>query len=327
MERGFSISSYRLHRLVGVAQSTALNILRKVRTVLERHMKEPKNVFPQSEFRAVMNRRSRSTPANKHPMSEEESPESGKSESDNLGDKGGDKMHDDFVQSANRDESEDTEATLWQQKIDGLGENAKVIFEVLSQTVPQSIDEICSKTGLEPGKVAASITILELDELIECPFTNNYVRSSPDGARKQAGSLKASNRAGFASGCAGAFRRFQQNDLGQTSKKSGTFQSSTNGPKATGAKSVEEEVEEEELRKRLFKYLFQSFDGVSRKYLQLYLASYWCFSDRAYWFAGQLFSACFRSSPVTYDELLLYASPRELKVIESNCEPHLGVNP
>ncbi|HEY9788747.1 MAG TPA: hypothetical protein V6D22_00015 [Candidatus Obscuribacterales bacterium] len=55
-------------------------------------------------------------------------------------------------------------------------------------------------------------------------------------------------------------------------------------------------------------------DGSSRKYLQLCLAVFWCCHDDLRWGFRQLLRACGQSPPITYQDVLLFASPAPLKL-------------
>lgn len=65
------ISSSRFHRLVGVAQSTALIILKKIATVVQASYEDEKSVIPTSEFGKIYCKRSDETPAQQHPRAEQ----------------------------------------------------------------------------------------------------------------------------------------------------------------------------------------------------------------------------------------------------------------
>src|SRR5262249_32070348 len=56
-----------------------------------------------------------------------------------------------------------------------------------------------------------------------------------------------------------------------------------------------------------------TFHGVSRKYLQLFLALNWCRTDRTSWPLGALLAACHQSDPITEADVLAYVSPRLIK--------------
>ncbi len=51
------------------------------------------------------------------------------------------------------------------------------------------------------------------------------------------------------------------------------------------------------------------FKGISRKYLQIYLATCWCLLDRSLWTALKLMQACATSKPFSRQDLIDYISP------------------
>lgn len=61
--------------------------------------------------------------------------------------------------------------------------------------------------------------------------------------------------------------------------------------------------------KPFFDFVRRVFQGISRKYLQLYLAVYWCSLNRRRWGVGRLFSACMRSRRRCYRARLNFVSP------------------
>ena len=61
-------------------------------------------------------------------------------------------------------------------------------------------------------------------------------------------------------------------------------------------------------------FIRKYFHGVSHKYLQLYVAAFWCHVDRATWKKGSVLMACLKHPPVSYIKLLNYESP-ELKMM------------
>ncbi|MBS1952925.1 MAG: hypothetical protein JST89_02000 [Cyanobacteria bacterium SZAS-4] len=61
--------------------------------------------------------------------------------------------------------------------------------------------------------------------------------------------------------------------------------------------------------KPFFEFVSRTFHGISRKYLQLYLAAFWCHTSRRRWAVGTLFTACLRSKQLTRRDRLAYVSP------------------
>jgi hypothetical protein len=54
--------------------------------------------------------------------------------------------------------------------------------------------------------------------------------------------------------------------------------------------------------------------GISRKYVQIHLASFWCYKDRKRWGSGAVLKACFQSHGIDDEEILAYVSPPMVKV-------------
>ncbi|CAN5610230.1 hypothetical protein BH11CYA1_BH11CYA1_40120 [soil metagenome] len=61
-------------------------------------------------------------------------------------------------------------------------------------------------------------------------------------------------------------------------------------------------------------YIRTYFQGVSRKYLQLYLTLFWCHSDRLRWTPGTILLACLEHPPISYEAIIAYVSPSAVKI-------------
>lgn len=61
-------------------------------------------------------------------------------------------------------------------------------------------------------------------------------------------------------------------------------------------------------------FIRKYFHGVSNKYLQLYIATFWCHTDRETWKKGSVLKACLKHRPISYAQLLYYETP-ELKMM------------
>ncbi len=62
------------------------------------------------------------------------------------------------------------------------------------------------------------------------------------------------------------------------------------------------------------KFVHRNFHGISRKYLQLFLAEYWCLMDRKRWKIDSLLRVCQRFRAIPYEEIQAYESPRLVKM-------------
>ncbi len=56
-------------------------------------------------------------------------------------------------------------------------------------------------------------------------------------------------------------------------------------------------------------FVHGTFHGISRKYLQLFLAEYWCLMDRARWKIDSLLTLCQRFRVIPYQEIQAFESP------------------
>ena len=63
------------------------------------------------------------------------------------------------------------------------------------------------------------------------------------------------------------------------------------------------------------KFIRITFHGISRKYLQMYLAAYWCQFDRNRWHNGSVLEACLQFGQITGDKILSYVSPSDIKLV------------
>ncbi|MDX2106565.1 MAG: hypothetical protein SFY67_09200 [Candidatus Melainabacteria bacterium] len=62
-------------------------------------------------------------------------------------------------------------------------------------------------------------------------------------------------------------------------------------------------------------FLREKFRGISRKYLQNYLAVFWCWTDRKTWGPNSLLRACLRSPEISYHQILTYETPLDVNFI------------
>ncbi|MFN8655330.1 MAG: hypothetical protein U0105_03235 [Candidatus Obscuribacterales bacterium] len=65
----------------------------------------------------------------------------------------------------------------------------------------------------------------------------------------------------------------------------------------------------------ILNWIKTSFHGISRKYLQNYLAAYWCLRDRATWNPGALARACIDADAISDQVILAYVSPPLVRMI------------
>ncbi len=283
MEHGISLSSSKFQKLVGIAYSSALNIFKKLTTVIQGQMGEDGLVVPSSLFSILFCKRSRETPARAHPIAEE------RIERKLLDDGVANKLSasEDLAaasstlvtsivkfasdpnslskapEATNSDIEETTHAG-------GLYGSEKEVYDLLS-TQPVQFDIICDRTGMPASKVSSALTMLELAGVVIRVAGDRYVRnvSKPSGQKTAVQS----------SGCTVSTAETTMNVAA------------------------------------VINFVRRNFQGISRKYLQNYLAAYWCTVDKTRWSLGSLLQACLRSDPISYDEILDYVSPPLVKML------------
>lgn len=60
-------------------------------------------------------------------------------------------------------------------------------------------------------------------------------------------------------------------------------------------------------------FIRETFQGISRKYLQLYMATYWCITDTESWEPEKIFEVFKSASRVTYKRILSFVTPHSVK--------------
>ena len=302
MEHGVFVSSSRFHRVLGIAQSTALNMLQKLRAIIRMHMDDDGPTISSAVFVTVFRKRSFMTPAKAHPRAEQEEIDRISHDDPSAAGSGAvkdvaaslaadigaryfgrsvekSKQKEHVSGSSELDEAElgGTAGALAAEdsasRQGGLSGHEKAIYDSLSDK-PVAVDKLCDLTGLEAADVAVSLLILELAQLVNREPGDHYVRC------KQGPHSVTANS-------------FRSDDSG-------------NNMTVTVIASID--------------FVIQHCHGISRKYLQNYLAAYWCYSDRATWRPGSLLKLCRQSPSIKYAEILGYVSPPMVKVLsESHC--------
>jgi hypothetical protein len=257
MERGYMPSSSGFAKITGIAQSTALNILQKLRIIVANQMYERSVGVGCQEFRLVVRKRSQLTVAGAHPISELQE-------------------QDDLASSAETKESSSStgiksdqalgefplyKGSLGQVRGEELSstrsEDEQLVLSVVTQK-PVDLGQIIELTGLPVSKVSAILTMLELSEDVVRLFGDRYKLRVLD-EKVEVSNLSASLKA-----------------------------------------CIEEAID----------LIIDSFHGVSRMKLQLYLGAVWCCLDRTIWCQDSLFGLCWGSLPISDKEVRDYLSPK-----------------
>ena len=151
LEHGVTISSSAFAKLMGIAQSTALVIFKKLSHVIKNTMENLPNA-PFSHFESVICRRSTDTPRGMHPRAEEN----------------------EMLHHAQAEEESN------QSVLNSLEPIERIVYECLSETTQRNEDELLEMTGLEEfGQFSAALIMLEIKGLAKRLFPSNYVRVKP----------------------------------------------------------------------------------------------------------------------------------------------------
>jgi DprA winged helix domain len=273
-EHGIVISGWKLHELSGIAQSSAANLLKKYATVIRNMLPEDGEIVPSELFSSVFTKRSRETPARKHPRAEEE--ELGVAR--DAGQANG-------SSTANGESSIDSESAATSLPSDGSCDDAnpadmpptdgpqlqsdatRAVYSALSQK-PEHFDVLCAITELEAGPLSAALTMLELDELVERQVGDWYLRKAP----KQ----------------------------------------STNPIPTSATASLSQQTEARV--SEIVDFITAAWDGISRKYLQNYVGVFWFLMGQSSRQPESLFDACLRSAPIAYRQIIGYVTPAMVKI-------------
>lgn len=286
MERGVALTSSSLHRLIGIAQSTALKILHKIRSVIRNYIHHDASAVPSSIFLNVFRKRSFVTPASSHPRAEQE--EIDKLELGNsldfcsttnpgvpaslaadiaakfFGRYDAQGKRTPSATDAGDNKCEEVAAEA-ESEIGpgGISGREKELYELLSEK-PMSADQLCDLTGMPVDELSVSLFILELSKLVERGPGDCYAQCRKEPSPDVASLLSTCD--------ADQDRRLVTVSL-------------------------------------IIAFIVEHYHGISRKYLQNYLAAFWCYSNRASWPQGSLLQLCRKSSKITDSEILGYVSP------------------
>ncbi len=279
LERGVSLNASRLHKLVGVAYSSALSMLKKLAMIIQSQMPEGAMTVSSAHFAPIFCRRSRETPAREHPVAEQEAVErlwredTADNHSNELSNSstaalvlaaGSQNLSSDSESGKDSDAS--TPADIGARETTCLRELSQAERRVLEALSTEAIhfDSICELTDMPAGAILAALTMLELAGLVKLLPGDRYVRvisDSPVG--------------------------WTEDSVSET---------------ITGAIAS------------IVDFVHVNFQGISRKYLQNYLACYWCQIDRIRWSPGALLKECLQFRPIVYNEVRSYISPPLVKM-------------
>jgi len=178
LENGVAFNAFQFHRLLGIAYSSALFILKKLSVVIQSAMQEANSEQVSSAlFLPLFTKRSRETPAKKSPASEQEAVET----SSEVG----------LSISGDVNAQEEPDETIGSHFSEPI---EKAIFECLSSK-PTPYDVVCERVQAPVGQVSAALTMMELSGFINRLPGDQYVRCSPGSTiNSNQGALQSSQK-------------------------------------------------------------------------------------------------------------------------------------
>jgi len=281
--KGITFNASQLARATHIATSTASVIYKKIQFVLTALMKDDKSVAEvnSSFFLEVMSKRSRRTPAQQHPAAEQAAFE-------------------DEVNAAAPQSTAHNLSPLVDEPPRELTEVEQTIWDLLGQDcVP--FNTLQSKTNIRLGTLSHLLVIMELDGVItredgDCysrvkaqfpPHTNPNSAANANNKAKTKHKLTASQTAKSA----------------QIANPSPPPNATFNFRAAFPTDDVVEEIISSIIR------IKENFHGISRKYLQPYLAMYWCVDNRRRWSFRALLQACGKHGALPAAKIEEYVTP------------------
>lgn len=282
MENGVAISASTFHKLVGVAYSTAWTIFKKITVVIQSQMTEEAQGIPSSLFGSIFCRRSRETPARRGAFSEQEAIETSV-----MADKPG------KLAQAN----EPASLPL-----------AAVTVELSSSANCYAAAKLASHTGKDAEAENQAVKLCQAEQQVYDILSEEPVQfdllcqCTGIQAGKLSSVLTMLELAELAQRMPGD--RYVRCTPGKNKKRGDKFI----GPGNSLPESTKIAVD------RIIHFVQTSFQGISRKYLQNYLARYWCHVDRNRWQLSTLLKLCLRFRHVSYKEILDFVSPPLVKM-------------
>ncbi|MGD9683479.1 MAG: hypothetical protein AB7W16_20115 [Candidatus Obscuribacterales bacterium] len=264
MESGVGVSAWFLHKKLKIAYSTAHEILRALSDIVEAHRCETARHLPSSLFLDLFNRRSRETPARVHPREEQ-------SEAEAEAERKSGELGADAVKS-------DSSHPVFSDRALAPALAPALVPAPAPAPASEYDNYQITPTG-EPELDAAEQAVF--GALCQGPLSSDELGerlSIPAGTLMAAITmleLKGNAR------CVG----IQRYEACKPERSEGSLEHASENELWDGALELVEDIKE---------FIRSTYMGISRKYLQSYLASHWCFRDRKRWGRSSLLRACFR---------------------------------
>ena len=167
LNHGIMLSSPRIHDLVGIAQSSALQMTKKIMAVVEASYANETNLVSTGVFTNIFYRRTNETPAQRHPLSEQEAADEALSQ----------KI---YASDVRPDTEKNEKVTL-----DKLGPFAKNLYSEINSE-PKNPDQLADKFPRKQiHEVSAMLSLLQLSGLVEVLPGDYFSRFDPKTSKNQ----------------------------------------------------------------------------------------------------------------------------------------------
>jgi hypothetical protein len=276
-EHGVTISASSFAKLVGIASSTAWTMFKKVAIVVEDKM-DGESV-PSSSFCEIFCKRSRETPARAHPLAEQE------------------ELEEHFCNNNQTSKScaSDFEA-----------ESVAAAFEFPLSVHSEAKRGKALVLGDDSKKETQENVLGGEEKLVYDCLSKEPIHFD-----------RLCQKMGMKAGKLSAILMLLELD-GHVKRMAGDRYSRVD-PEFIGLSQIHSRGKGNlalavNLVPAIVEFVRKTFHGISRKYLQNYLAIYWCFMDRVQWPRGSLLEACIGFRYIGYNEILQYVSPCSVKV-------------
>lgn len=309
--QGIRISADMFHRVVGNAYGSAWVLFKKFELLIEEKMHGDAASVPTSVLMQLVCKRSRETPARCHPTAEQEDSQRKSGGPDHSSRSNGsgsaspsDANHRSSTHGTNRrsanSQTSQTKVCFSQddlaQRVATLSGLEKEVYDLLGDELLH-FDDLIARTGSPAGLLSSALVMLQLDQVVERFAGDQY-------ARVRAADEHADDDV----------------SVEQWSESPADKPTSEHGDKAADGETHNSGSADMKARRkakiaRFVKTIQLQCHGISRKYFQLYLASFWCCDDRDYWESQSLILAGFEVGPVTREQILAYVTPPEAKIM------------
>lgn len=308
IERGVTFNAFDLHRVAAVAYSSAWNVFRKLSLVIERELPPDSLLASSAVLAAFVCKRSRETPARFHPRAEEDDENLQRDTEVNFADVT--TKTSDYCQPGEQSSSAADEAACSQFVSPASADQAAIVLNLLTEG-PMHFDQLCELMQITAGQLSVALSILEIDGKIEAMGGARFrlLISEPDNSRRRSNHNRNHNRTSGHNHIRPDFRSIA--NYGANTLANALASSAITAGVFTECKNFDFQT----FLDKLILFLKHNFHGVSRKYLQMYLMSFWTRADRTYWSAGTLLEACLQFESLTREQLEQYISPKLCKIL------------